>query len=103
PSRTESFGLVALEAAACGTPVVAATVGGLCSLVDDGHTGFLVESRDPADYAAPVALLLHDVDLAVEMGVTAAARSRRYSWSITAARLRRLYGDLVARALVRCD
>ena len=46
--------------------VVAATVGGLCSLVDDGHTGFLVESRDPADYAAPVALLLHDVDLALE-------------------------------------
>ncbi len=51
PSRTESFGLVALEAAACGTPVVAASVGGLRSLVDDGDTGFLVESRDPVDYA----------------------------------------------------
>ncbi|MEO5964324.1 MAG: glycosyltransferase, partial [Candidatus Limnocylindrales bacterium] len=51
PSHSESFGLVALEAAACGTPVVAAAVGGLQSLVDDGVTGFLVDSRDPADYA----------------------------------------------------
>ena len=49
PSHTESFGLVALEAAACGTPVVAANVGGLRLLVDDGVTGFLVDGRDPAD------------------------------------------------------
>ena len=53
PSHSESFGLVALEAAACGVPVVAAAVGGLTTLVDDGRTGFLVEGRDPADYAAP--------------------------------------------------
>ena len=51
PSRSESFGLVALEAGACGTPVVAADVGGLSTLVDDGHTGFLVDSRDPGLYA----------------------------------------------------
>jgi D-inositol-3-phosphate glycosyltransferase len=103
PSRAESFGLVALEAAACGTPVVAASVGGLRSLVDDGETGFLVDDRDPVAYAAPVAKLLGDPALAAEMGVIASARSRKYSWSITAARLRRLYGDLVARGLVRCD
>lgn len=103
PSRAESFGLVALEAAACGTPVVAASVGGLRSLVDDGTTGFLVDERDPAAYAAPVAKLLGDPALAAEIGATASMRSRRYSWSITAARLRRLYGDLVARGLVRCD
>jgi D-inositol-3-phosphate glycosyltransferase len=103
PSRAESFGLVALEAAACGTPVVAASVGGLRSLVDDGTTGFLVDGRDPAAYAAPVATLLDDPELAAEIGATASMRSRRYSWSTTAARLRRLYGDLVARALVRCD
>lgn len=103
PSRTESFGLVALEAAACGTPVVAAAVGGLRSLVDDAETGFLVESRDPADYATPVAALLADPTLATAMGAEAAARSRRYSWSMTAARLRRLYGDLVARDPVRCE
>lgn len=103
PSRAESFGLVALEAAACGTPVVAASVGGLRSLVDDGTTGFLVDGRDPAAYAAPVATLLDDPELAAEIGATASMRSRRYSWSTTAARLRRLYGDLVARGLVRCD
>jgi D-inositol-3-phosphate glycosyltransferase len=103
PSRSESFGLVALEAAACGTPVVAASVGGLRSLVDDGATGFLVDSRDPGAFAAPVATLLDDPELAREMGAVAAARSRRYSWSITAARLRRLYADLVVRSLVRCD
>jgi D-inositol-3-phosphate glycosyltransferase len=103
PSRTESCGLVALEAAACGTPVVASAVGGLRSLVDDGHTGFLVASRDPDDWAAPIALLLDDDDLRAEMGISAAARSRRYSWSITAARLRRLYGDLVVREPVRCS
>jgi D-inositol-3-phosphate glycosyltransferase len=103
PSRAESFGLVALEAAACGTPVVASAVGGLRSLVDDGETGFLVEGRDPVDFAAPVAMLLEEPDLASTMGATAAARSRRYSWSITAARLRRLYADLAVREPVSCE
>jgi D-inositol-3-phosphate glycosyltransferase len=103
PSRTESFGLVALEAAACGTPVVAAGVGGLRSLVDDGATGFLVDGRDPLDFAAPVAMLLADADLGATMSATAAARSRQYAWSITAARLRRLYADLLAREPVSCQ
>jgi D-inositol-3-phosphate glycosyltransferase len=102
PSRTESFGLVALEAAACGTPVVAADVGGLRSVVDDGHTGFLVDGRQPVDYAAPVDLLLSDRDLARAMGASALARSGRYLWSMAAARLRRLYGDLAARAPLEC-
>ena len=103
PSRTESFGLVALEAAACGTPVVAANVGGLRSLVDDGITGYLVDGRNPVDYADPVARLLAAPDRAVEMGARAELRSRRYAWSITAARLRRLYADLVEREPVSCQ
>lgn len=103
PSHSESFGLVALEAAACGTPVVAAAVGGLRSLVDHEHTGYLVDGREPASYAALVQRLLDDEVLAGELGRTAAAQSLRYSWSMTAGRLRRLYGDLVARGLVRCD
>jgi D-inositol-3-phosphate glycosyltransferase len=102
PSRTESFGLVALEAAACGTPVVASEVGGLRSLVADGETGFLVPGRSAPDYAAPVACLLADETLATQMGVAAVARSHRYAWSITAARLRRLYTDVGARELVQC-
>jgi D-inositol-3-phosphate glycosyltransferase len=102
PSRTESFGLVALEAAACGTPVVASAVGGLRSLVDHATTGFLVEGRDPADYAAPIAALFADGAFAAEMSANALAGAGRYSWSITAARLRRLYTDLAAAELVTC-
>ena len=103
PSRSESFGLVALEAAACGTPVVAAKVGGLRSIVEDGVTGFLVQDRDPLDWATPVALLLDDPDLAHQMGAQAAARSGRWSWCMTAARLRRMFGDLVERTPVECS
>jgi D-inositol-3-phosphate glycosyltransferase len=103
PSRTESFGLVALEAAACGTPVVAAAVGGLRSLVRHGRTGFLVEGHAPLDYAAPVARLLGDATLAADMSRRAAAGSADYTWSIAAAKLRRLYGDLEVRALVQCQ
>jgi D-inositol-3-phosphate glycosyltransferase len=102
PSRSESFGLVALEAAACGAPVVAAAVGGLTTLVHDGRTGFLVETRDPSRYAARVRELLADPSLASAMGAAAAAEARRYTWSIAAARLRRLYSDLTARQLVQC-
>jgi len=102
PSRSESFGLVALEAAACGTPVVASAVGGLRTLVDHGRTGFLVEGRDPEAFAAHVARILDDPMLAGEMAIESALRARQYTWSIAAARLRRLYSDLTARSLVEC-
>jgi D-inositol-3-phosphate glycosyltransferase len=103
PSLTESFGLVALEAAACGTPVVAASVGGLRSIVVDGETGFLVEGRDPLEWATAVALLLDDRELAASMGARASAGSGRWSWGMTAARLRRLCSDLVERTPVTCS
>ena len=60
PSRSESFGLVALEAQACGTPVVAAAVGGLPYVVEDGRTGFLVEGHDPGDHADRLLQILRD-------------------------------------------
>ena len=102
PSRSESFGLVALEAAACGVPVVAAAVGGLTTLVDDGTTGFLIDGRDPSAFAAATDRILADPTFATAMGETASLRARSYTWSTTAARLRRLYGDLTTRSLVDC-
>jgi len=103
PSRSESFGLVALEAGACGTPVVAAAVGGLRTLVDDGVTGLLIDNREPADFAAAVASILETPRLATAMSVAAAERARQYTWSTTAARLRRLYADLTVREPVACS
>jgi len=102
PSRSESFGLVALEAAACGTPVVAAAVGGLATIVEDGTTGLLIEGRDPAAFADAIAGLLADPARARAVGAAAAARARGYTWSTAAARLRRVYADLTQRQLVDC-
>jgi D-inositol-3-phosphate glycosyltransferase len=101
PSHTESFGLVALEAAASGTPVVAANVGGLRSLVAHGETGYLVDSRDPADYTEAIERVLA-LDDPSPMRERAAARSARFGWGIAAARLRRHYDDLAMRAPVQC-
>lgn len=102
PSRSESFGLVALEAAACGTPVVAAAVGGLRTLVVHGRTGLLVDGRDPAAFAAATAQILDRPGHAAALGRAAAERARCYTWSTAAARLRRIYVDLATRSLLDC-
>ncbi len=102
PSRSESFGLVALEAAACGTPVVAAGVGGLRTLVDHGTTGFLVYDRDPDTFARFVGQVLENPPRADLMSRAASARTRRYTWSLAAEQLRLLCTRLTARSLLAC-
>ncbi len=103
PSRSESFGLVALEAAACGTPVVAAAVGGLRTLIEHERSGFLVEGRDPAAFAAYTEEILSSHAIARELADQAAHRACDYTWSTAAARLRRVYGDVTSRSLVDCS
>lgn len=102
PSRSESFGLVALEAAACGVPVVASGVGGLITIVDDGVTGHLVSDRDPDVFAQHVNAIIANPVAAGVMGARAADKARRYTWSFAAARLRRAYTDVTTRERVAC-
>jgi D-inositol-3-phosphate glycosyltransferase len=102
PSRSESFGLVALEAAACGTPVVASSVGGLRTLVDHGKTGFLVAGRDPAVFATYMDQIFAKPMLAAELAMASFERAQTYRWSTTAQHLRTLYSQLGVREPVNC-
>jgi D-inositol-3-phosphate glycosyltransferase len=102
PSRSESFGLVALEAAACGTPVVASAVGGLSTLVADGRTGFLVEPSEPAEVASRVRRLADDPLLAERLGTAAVLRARCYTWREAASRLSAIHDRLLTGRLVQC-
>ena len=102
PSHSESFGLVALEASACGIPVVASAVGGLTTLVDHGQTGFLVEGRSVDDYARPLAAILSDPDLARRLGTAGAERASAYTWRAAADALWERVDRLTSAVLVAC-
>ncbi len=102
PSRSESFGLVALEAAACGTPVVASAVGGLSTLVEHGRTGYLVDGADPAAFAGYVARVLADPLLAEQLSTAAVLRARGYTWRGAATAMTALHDELVSGRLVQC-
>ncbi len=96
PSRTESFGLVALEAQALGTPVVAAAVGGLTEVVQDGVTGFLVEGRDTGRWAETIAAVLNDDGMRAAMGEEARRRAARFTWSRAVDRVSAIYDRVTA-------
>ncbi len=85
PSHSESFGLVALEAQACGTPVVAAAVGGLVTSVADGRSGILVAGHDPADWAQTLSTALSQPRRLAALSTGAVAHARGFSWESAAA------------------
>ena len=96
PSHYESFGMVALEAMACGTPVVASQVGGLAYLVQDGVTGYTVPFSDVKALADRLAELIKDPQLRDRLGLQAAAVAQEFSWEIVAQRILNLYQEALS-------
>ncbi len=94
PSLYESFGMVALEAMACGTPVIASRVGGLTFTVRDGETGFLVPDREPKALAEKLELVLTDRALRQRLGHRAVRVARTYGWENVADEIEDLYAEL---------
>ncbi|HSM56155.1 MAG TPA: glycosyltransferase [Candidatus Sulfomarinibacteraceae bacterium] len=94
PSHYESFGLVALEAMATGTPVIASEVGGLAFLVQDNRTGYHVPSRDPEALADRIYRLLSDHSCRQALGHNAQAYARQYAWPRITARILDLYSEV---------
>ncbi|WP_225848051.1 D-inositol-3-phosphate glycosyltransferase [Streptomyces sp. HPF1205] len=95
PSHSESFGLAAIEAQACGTPVVAAAVGGLPVAVRDGHTGFLVPGHDPRAYAEVLRRFVDHPHLVDRLGAAAARHARDFGWDAAAADTAGVYAEAV--------
>jgi D-inositol-3-phosphate glycosyltransferase len=98
PSYTESFGLVALEAQACGTPVIAAAVGGLRTAVAHGSSGLLIPSHDPCEYADAVRDLLDNPGLRSELSRGALKHAAQFGWASTASGVLDVYVDAIAAA-----
>jgi len=100
PSHSESFGLVALEAQACGTPVVAAAVGGLRTAVRDGISGVLVDGHDPVSYACVLENLIAEPARLAALSRGAIAHAAGFGWPVTADRLISVYTGAMNEAVV---
>ena len=98
PSHYESFGMVALEAMACGTPVVASQVGGLAFLVQDGITGYVIPDGDIPLLSQRLTDLLRQPDLRARMGSQAADYALQYNWQTIARRILKMYEEIVSRS-----
>ena len=94
PSHYESFGMVALEAMACGTPVIASEVGGLGFLVQNGETGYTIPNGDPDVLCDKLSTILNDAGLRETMGRRAAEYAQSYTWDRIAAQVVNVYQTL---------
>ena len=94
PSHYESFGMVALEAMACGAPVIASEVGGLAYLVRDGETGFTIPAEEPETLCEKLSWLLNDAELHAKMSAQAAAYAQDYAWEKIAKQIVDVYEEL---------
>jgi D-inositol-3-phosphate glycosyltransferase len=94
PSHYESFGMVALEAMACGTPVVASQVGGLAYLVQDEVTGYTVPASDVDALADRLSRLINDIDLRNRLGEQASRLAEDFNWDIIAKQILNLYQEV---------
>ena len=95
PSHYESFGMVALEAMACGTPVIASEVGGLAYLVRDGETGFTIPAEEPETRCERVSRLLNDRELHDSMSKRAVEYAQDYAWEKIAKQIVDVYEGLM--------
>lgn len=102
PSYSESFGLVALEAAACGIPVIASRSGGLVEVVRDGETGFLIPPQDTSGFLRTANMLLSSPELRDRLGKAAARRAAKFNWGLAGEMVLGLLKDLDANLLLEC-
>ena len=98
PSYSESFGLVALEAQACGTPVVATAVGGLRTAVADGISGVLVDGHDPKAWSSVISRLLQEPQRRVLLSMGAIEHASHFGWDVTARGTLDIYDQVISDA-----
>jgi D-inositol-3-phosphate glycosyltransferase len=100
PSYNESFGLVAIESQACGTPVVASSVGGLRTAVADGYSGILVDGHNPQDYADALARLIDEPQRRSLLAQGAVRHAAEFGWDATARATLGVYQDALSERVL---